>query len=280
LRFPRDLGVFEGYPFRPCLHDRCSLSCPSTPPQRLTPQLATLSGVLSRRQATEKSTSPELPCPSAFAEGRAPFSAPPVTGRRLRSFAPLLRSPVLRVWLPSRRRKAHLSSEASLSFQRSWALTLQSFSPAPGSEHLFKCPFRSCAFFQDLSASNRRFSGLNPPEQAVPSAARRIRSGRGLGSPGRHGSLGCSLQNGPHREHLPLDVPLSPLPKHGLTTAPRMDHGGFGPSRIGCLPPKRAPTRSTFRTDSLRDPLEDRSPADYFFISRPRSPYGDRATSS
>jgi hypothetical protein len=150
----------------------------------------------------------------------------------------------------------------------------------PGIGTPFQVPLPLLRFLSRPFGLEPALQRLKSPEQAVPSAARRIRSGRGLGSPGRHGSLGCSLQNGPHREHLPLDVPLSPLPKHGLTTAPRMDHGGFGPSRIGCLPPKRAPTRSTFRTDSLRDPLEDRSPADYFFISRPRSPYGDRATSS
>lgn len=40
--------------------------------------------------------------------------------QRLKSFAPLFRSPVLRVWLPSRRCQVTTSLKASFSSQRSW----------------------------------------------------------------------------------------------------------------------------------------------------------------
>lgn len=120
---------------------------------------------------------------------------------------------------------------------------------------------------------------LTPRKKPSLYAARRIRSGLGLGSPGRFRTprvlppkLPTSRASPSQRAPLALTEARSfdPTPDEprGIRTIPARH-----------LPPKRAPTRTAFRTNCLRDPFEDQPPADYFFISRSRPSCDDRGLS-
>jgi hypothetical protein len=86
--------------------------------------------------------------PSTYDGQIAPFS----TAAEATAFGSRARRPkgsALRVWLPSRRFWPHLPSKAFFSFQRSWASSLQSFSPAGDPRKCFHSPLRSYAFLPD-----------------------------------------------------------------------------------------------------------------------------------
>jgi hypothetical protein len=111
---------------------------------------------------------------------------------------------------------------------------------------------------------------VTPRKKPSLEAARRIRSDLGLGSLGRSRTPRALPPKLPTSRASPSQrAPLT------LTEARSFDHTPDEPRGIRTiparhLPPKRAPTRTAFRTDCLRDPFEDQPPADYFFISRSR----------
>jgi len=137
-------------------------------------------GVNCRQQPPSKSTSLELLDPSAFTDPGALLSHLRIR-RRLNSFALPFRSPILRVWLPSRWTQRPEPLKASFSSQRSWASPFRAFLLSSDHVAVSSNPLRSCTFLPNLPAWYRCSSGFLPPEKPCPSrASRRISSGRDL----------------------------------------------------------------------------------------------------
>jgi hypothetical protein len=113
----------------PCFQTNVFLSCPSTPPLRLSLSLAAEVISLCRLPAFPFSTLLELLCPSAFQDRSAPFFTVPFSAQRRRNVALFPRGPILRVWLPSRRCLALTLRSVGLSFksQHSWASLFRAF---------------------------------------------------------------------------------------------------------------------------------------------------------
>jgi hypothetical protein len=248
LRFTRDLRVFESFSLQVCLHTQISLSCSSTPPQRLTPQFAAFTGVSCRHKATGKSTSLELYRPSAFADRIPHFLL--FFRRASEKLCPAFQKsrPQGLATLSTVSGNAILGSFFQLP-------TLLGFYPSelfsfPVIRTLFRVPGSALALWlKTSSALSRRFSGFTPTGKAVSLAARWIRSGREPCSPGFLGPLRFSLHNNPLQKRLPFEAPLSPFLISSLTTAKSLGLRGVGLSRLGSFPPKRVPTRLAFLTD-------------------------------
>jgi hypothetical protein len=145
-----------------------SLSCTSTPPQRLLPLRP---ASLPTSHADHEPSSRGIRSRSLALQRfriRSPLSARSLLGARPVGVAVPTGGPVLRVWLPSRRRIASQSLEAFFSFQHSWASPFRAFFPSRDRAGVSSGSFRSCAFSRDFTASCRRFSGLIPPDELYP----------------------------------------------------------------------------------------------------------------
>jgi len=151
LRFPRTVRFLVSDLLGNSLtHFLRSLSCTSTPPQRLSPSCAAFSHrVLGRPKATEKAPRLSFPDPSAFADEITLFFTS--LSSRVEVALPCpLRSPILRVWLPSRWRWLISSLEASFSSPRSWVSPFRAFLLPRGRNNVSVAPLRSRAFLQTL----------------------------------------------------------------------------------------------------------------------------------
>jgi hypothetical protein len=145
-----------------------SLSCTSTPPQRLLPL----------RPVSLPTSHADHEPPSRGIRSRtlalqriqigSPLLARSLLGARPVGVTVPTGGPVLRVWLPSRRRLASRPLEAFLSLQRSWASPFRAFFPSRDRAGVSSGSVRSCAFLRDFTASYRRFSGLLPPDELYP----------------------------------------------------------------------------------------------------------------
>jgi hypothetical protein len=162
-----------------------SLSCTSTPPQRLLPlRPASLPASHADHEPLSRGIRFRT---SALQHVRieSPLFARSLSGTRPAGFTLPPGGPVLRVWLPSRRRSAPQSSEACFSFQRSWALPFEALFPSRDRAGVSPGPFRSCVSSRNLAASRRRFSGFLPPDELYPSLR-----------PGGLGQVGASCSPG------------------------------------------------------------------------------------
>jgi len=151
LRFPRTLGSLIDRLFESSFtYFRRYLSCTSTPPQRLSPSRAAFScRVLGRPEATEKAPRLSFPDPSAFSNKSTlllTWVFPCV--EVMLPYLP--RSPILRVWLPSRWCQPPLSLEASFSSPRSWASPFKAFLLPRGQKRVSPSSLRSRASLQTL----------------------------------------------------------------------------------------------------------------------------------
>lgn len=145
-----------------------SLSCTSTPPQRLLPlRPASLPTSHADHEPPSRGIRSRSLALQRFRTG-LPLSARSLLGARPVGVAVPTGGPVPRVWLPSRRRLAPRSLEAFFSFQRSWASPFRAFFPSSDRAGVSSGSFRSCAFLRDFAASYRRFSGLLPPDELYP----------------------------------------------------------------------------------------------------------------
>jgi hypothetical protein len=94
------------------------------------------------------------------------------------------RSPVLRVWLPSRRRQPPKPSEASFSSQRSWASPFRAFL-LPGDRQDVSTLSSAPALFQQTSRPVAGAPAASAPRKSrPPQCPRRFSSSRRLCSPG------------------------------------------------------------------------------------------------
>jgi hypothetical protein len=255
LRLRGTLGSSRASRSGHVLHARNSLSCPSTPPQRLLPQLAALFGVFCRRQSTKESTSLELRGLSAFAD-RVPLSASFLWKDVGRPSPRSSEAPSLGFGYPYdgfRRRDPwkHISAPNAprlCPFKASLLLR--------GPDHLSMTRLRSYAFSQNLTALSRRFSGLIPRGKPSHQPPNVLGWGEGDAFLGFRTSRALPSKRSTKRA-FPLFVPLTSLPPRGLSTTQPTDLRGLRPPRPGCLPPKRAPARLAFPTDSIHDPFEE-----------------------
>jgi hypothetical protein len=127
---------------------------------------------------------------------QVPFFSPFLAKKRLGSVALLPKSPVLRVWLPSRRRQRLKPLKASFSSQRSWASPYKAFFLFRDRMTLSNHPFRSYASLQNLPALYRRFNGFLPRKKRFPFLrARIVHPGRDPMLSWAFGPLRCSLRN-------------------------------------------------------------------------------------
>lgn len=167
LRFPRTLGFLVSNLFRNSFtRSQRSLSCTSTPPQRLLPSCAAFScRVLGRPEATEKAPRLSFPDPSAFSDEVTLLFT--TLSSRVEGVLPYFpRSPILRVWLPSRWCSRPSSLEASFSSPHSWASPFRAFLLPRGRKRVSPFSLRSRAFLQTLIGFEAAPQRLCSPQES------------------------------------------------------------------------------------------------------------------
>jgi hypothetical protein len=156
-----------------------SLSCTSTPPQRLLPlRPASLPASHADHEPLSRGIRFRTLALQRIRAG-SPLSARSLLRTRPAGFTVPTGGPVHGVWLPSRRCPAPQSLEAFFSLQRSWASPFEALFPSRDRTGVSPGSVRSCVFSRNLAASCRRFSGFLPPDELYPS----LRPG-GLGQVG------------------------------------------------------------------------------------------------
>jgi hypothetical protein len=143
----------------------------------------------SRLRSSRIGTSLKLSHPPASLDRSALFS---LLSKRLEGLASPSRSPALRVWLPSLRRKP-LQSYGTVTFRTLLGFSLQSFSPPPWSVHRSPVNDPLSRFHTKSSrTSYRRLSG-RPTEEAVLLLPNGLDRGGAFCSPGFSDLLGFPL---------------------------------------------------------------------------------------
>jgi hypothetical protein len=134
------------------------LSCTSAPPQRLSPKLVASYKKLGRPCLLQKAPRFSL-LPFSISKPDSPFF--PGSRRCLKDTAISFRSPVLRVWLPSRRCQPSSPRECCFNSPHSWALPSRAF-------------FRPCGplkISQECSAPAFSYQTLRPGTDASTASA-------------------------------------------------------------------------------------------------------------
>jgi hypothetical protein len=149
---------------------RPRLSGLSTPLQRLSLSFATYLP----RYVVDDISAVRLPrlsfCTLQHFRFKKPFCALSLQGSRLEAIARASKSPVLRVWLPSLRRKLSQTWEVSFNLQRSWVSPFRAFLLSHELRILSNSSIRSGAFLDNpIRTIYRRSNGLFPPEKPYPS---------------------------------------------------------------------------------------------------------------
>ena len=147
------------------------LSCTFTPPQRLTLQLVASHKKLGRPCLLQEA--PRFsPRPFSISKQVSPFFRP-ACARRSEDIATSSKSPVLRVWLPSRRRKPSCPREHSFSPPRSWASPFRALFRSRGALQISQ-KYPALAFSCQTLQPDTDASAASAHETSCASGSRRL----------------------------------------------------------------------------------------------------------
>jgi len=210
-------------------------------------------GVRRRLHPRSRNSSLKLPAPTAFPDPGALLCAPYEASER---HTWPLRSPALRVWLPSRRCQLPRTLESLFQLPTLLGFPLQSFLSSP----VIRPPvsqktFPSCTSPKNPSASRVCFRGLRPPKKlGLSSLPEGLVRGETVCSPEVFGPAGF-----PSAAPRKRASPSSPSPL-ALGSCPPLEEQhpwpqGLPASADWLLLPKEAPPCPTFLTDNPVPPL-------------------------
>jgi hypothetical protein len=249
------------------------LSCTSVPPQRLSPKLVAFLKKLGRPCLLRKA--PRFsPRPFSMSKPDSPFSHR-ACARRLKGIATPFKSPVLRVWLPSRRRQPSSPRERFFSSPHSWASPSRAFLRSWGPRMISHACSALTLFRQTLRLGTDA-SAVSAHQTSRASSSRSIFLKPGgatalLGFCTFRAFLRRILREAPSFS-LPLSFFPYPPPKMPITGT----SGDSFPRLSVSLLSKGARPLGVYDRLSSAAPLEQEPTTAYFFGSGPRKPYNAR----